>query len=274
MTEGRQTVGDSTVAYTEHGAGPPVVFVHGLAEDRASWAVQQRELSEFRTVAVDLRGHGETTVGRPDGTLAQLGTDLVGVLEAVTGPAVCVGFSLGGTVVLRAALDQPDLVPAAIVLGTSSVVGRAAVQFYGERIALVERGDGAEIRDAMTADTAAAVVTDVDVDALVSARIAAIGSGAGYVNAARAMAALREQPLTGELPNVRCPVGVVGADADSFCPRRAADILLDGLPAATYREVGGAGHLMNVDQPALVTDVLRELLAAQVSGSSAEGAGQ
>ncbi|MQA06379.1 MAG: alpha/beta fold hydrolase [Streptosporangiales bacterium] len=261
MTDGKQPVGDITVAYTEQGAGPPVVFVHGLAEDRASWAVQQRELTGFRTVSVDLRGHGETTVGAAGGTLAQLGGDLVGVLDALTGPAVCVGFSLGGTVVLRAALDRPDLVRSAIVLGTSPIVGRAAVEFYGERIALVERGDAAEIRDATTSDTAAALVTDVDVDALVSARVAAIGSGAGYVNAARAMAGLRAQPLTEELANVQSPVAVVGADADSFCPRKAADILLDALPAATYHEVPGAGHLMNVDQPALVTDLLRELLA-------------
>src|SRR5690606_29628214 len=61
---GTVEVGDVEVAYTEAGEGRPVVFVHGLAEDRATWAVQQRALTGVRTVSVDLRGHGTTTLGR------------------------------------------------------------------------------------------------------------------------------------------------------------------------------------------------------------------
>ncbi|MQA81540.1 MAG: alpha/beta fold hydrolase [Streptosporangiales bacterium] len=255
-------LGDIDVAYADHGSGPPVVLVHGLAEDRGSWPQAQRELPGRRTVAYDLRGHGETGLGAADGTLTQLGGDLVALLEGLTGPAACVGFSLGGTVVLRAAVDRPDLVTRAVVLGTSSVVGRAAVGFYEQRIALVQSGNAGAVRAALHDDTAAAVVqADAEtVDAVVDQRVAAVGGGAGYVNAARAMAGLRESPLTPELGRVRCHVDVIGADGDAFCPRKAADILLDSLPDAGYHEVAGAGHLMNVDRPESVTELLRRLL--------------
>lgn len=255
-------LGDVEVAYSDHGSGPPVVLVHGLAEDQGSWPEPQRELPGRRTVAYDLRGHGGTGLGEADGTLAQLGGDLVALLERVTGPAVCVGFSLGGTVVLRAALDRPDLVKSAVVLGTSSVVGRAAVEFYERRIALVRSGDAGAVRAALREDTAAAVVRAdaATVDTVVDQRVAALGDGGGYVNAARAMAGLRDAPLTPELGRVRCHVDVVGADGDAFCPRKAADILTGALPDAEYHEIAGAGHLMNVDRPERVTELLRRLL--------------
>jgi len=252
---------DIHVSYTEAGDGPPVVLVHGLAEDRATWRVQQRDLTGVRSYAYDLRGHGGTAVGAADGTLDQLADDLVAFLEQVSGAATCVGFSLGGTVVLSAAARRPDLVSHAIVLGTSSVVGRAAAEFYAGRIELVRSGDAAAVAAAMTEDTAAAITRpEVDVADVTRRRLAAVGGGAGYVNAARAMAGLREHPLTPALGDVRCHVDVIGADSDTFCPRKAADIVVDGLPDATYHEITGAGHLVNSDRPTAVTDVLNRLL--------------
>lgn len=266
LTDHRIDVGDIHVAYTAAGEGPPVVLVHGLAEDRASWARQQRELQDRHTLAYDVRGHGATTAGQGDGTLAQLGGDLVGFLETVSGPAAVVGFSLGGTIALWAASERADLVRRAVVLGTSSVVGRTAVGFYRERIALVRGGDRAAILRALRDDTAAALAApDGDAGALAGRRLAAIGDGAGYVNAAAAMARLGEEPLTPRLAAVRCHVDVVGGERDAFCPRKAADILLGGLPDATYHELPAVGHLMNVDDPVAVTTTLDRTLERTAS---------
>lgn len=109
------TIGDIDVSYTE--AGPQdadaVVLIHGLAEDGSSWAGTQQALADLHTFAYDLRGHGRSSVGEGDGTLTQLGNDLIAFLEKMTGPAVVVGFSLGGTIALWAAAQRPDLVTGA-----------------------------------------------------------------------------------------------------------------------------------------------------------------
>lgn len=260
---GRTTIGDIEVAWTEAGPvdGRPVVLVHGLAEGRATWTVQQLALEDVHTYAYDLRGHGETTVGDPSASLEQLGRDLIGFLEAVSGPAVVVGFSLGGTVALWAAAERPDLVTSAVVLGTSSVVGRAAAEFYGTRIAAAADTSSGEFRSALRDDTLAALAVATDrLDHVVAARLDAVGDGAGYVNAARAMAALSESPLTPRLAEVKVHVDVVGATGDSFCPRKAAQIILDALPDSHYLEIPDAGHLMNIDNPQGVTDALRTTL--------------
>lgn len=256
-------IGDIDVAYTEAGpeGGAPVVLLHGLAEDRHTWRRQQEALGDVHTFAYDLRGHGESGLGQPEETLAQLGRDLIGFLEEVPGPATVVGFSLGGTITLWAAAERPDLVRHAIVLGTSSVVGRAAAEFYEQRIATAADTGSEEFRTAVRDDTAAAIVKAADfLDEVVDARLRAVGAGGGYINAARAMAQLNTEPLTPRLAQVTGPVDVVGADGDTFCPMKASQIILDALPDARFHEVVGAGHLMNIDNPQGVTDVVRAAL--------------
>ena len=257
-------IGDIDVAWTQDGTGEPVVFIHGLAESRHTWLAQQTVIRDHTTYAYDLRGHGDTTVGDGDGTAEQLSADLVRFLEAVTGPAVCVRFSLGGTVVLVAAATAPHLVRRAIVLGTSSVVGRSAAEFFHSRIAQLEHGVTDEFRVALRGDTASAISNPVvDIDAVTAARLDAVGAGGGYVNAARAMARVNTVPLTDLLPQVQIHVDVVGATNDTFCPRKAADLLMQGLPDAIYWEIDGPGHLMNVDDPAAVTRLIHSLLKEQ-----------
>lgn len=255
------SVADIQIAYAEAGSGAPTVLVHGLAEDRASWAQQQRTLDGLHTYAVDLRGHGQTTLGRPEGTLEQLGNDLIGFLEHVSGPAAVVGFSLGGTIALWAAAERPDLVSRLVVLGTSSVVGRSAAGFYANRIEEARTPGSTTFRQALRDDTAAALAVAHDrLDEVVAHRLAAIGDGGGYINAAQAMARLSEAPLTPRLGEISTHVDVVGATADTFCPRKAADIILAALNDATYHEIADAGHLMNIDNSQGVTDLLRTTL--------------
>lgn len=257
-------VGDVEVAYAEAGAGRPVVFVHGLAEDKGSWAVQQAALANVHTFAYDLRGHGESDVGEAQGTLEQLGRDLIGFLESVTGPATVVGFSLGGAVALWAVAERPDLAIHAVVLGTSSVVGRAAVGFYADRIAKADDTSTEEFRSALREDTAAALAVAHDrLYEVVENRLAAVGDGRGYANAAAAMAALNTTPLTPRLAEVKVHVDVVGATSDAFCPPKAAQIITGALTDVTYHEIPNAGHLMNIDNPDAVTDVIRTTLSGR-----------
>ncbi|MBV2182807.1 MAG: alpha/beta hydrolase [Castellaniella sp.] len=255
------TINDIDVAYTEHGAGDPLVFVHGLAEDRHTWRAQQHALGRFHSFAYDLRGHGQTGNGESDGTLAQLGNDLLTFIEKVTGPATVVGFSLGGTVALWAAAERPDLVRKSVVLGTSSVVGRSAVPFYEDRIEKAADTRTDAFKDAMRADTDAGIFRAHEaLDRVVVARLAAVGDGKGYINAARAMMRLNAEPLTPCLSRIRTPVVVIGAEHDQFCPQKAASILLDALPGAEFLSIPEAGHLMNVDNPDAVTEALSKAL--------------
>ena len=256
----KQRINDIDIAYSESGEGQKVVMLHGLAEDRHSFADVRQRLRGVHTFACDLRGHGETGPGNALGTLAQLGNDLAGFLAEITGPAVCIGYSLGGTIVLWAAAMHPDLVLHAIVAGTSVKVGYHANGFFHERIRLIEN-DRSAFADALYRDTAAQIVNkEFDVQKLALKRLQTVGNGAGYINAAKAMIRLHDEPLTPLLEKIQCPVDVIGADQDVFCPRKAADMIAEALDDASYHEIANAGHLMSVDQPVIYSDILQQIL--------------
>ena len=65
--------GDLEVAWFEWGRGQPLVLVHGLADDHRAWRKVVAGLAlDHRVIAYDLRGHGQTSLGRPDGSSAYI----------------------------------------------------------------------------------------------------------------------------------------------------------------------------------------------------------
>ncbi|MCP4225983.1 MAG: alpha/beta fold hydrolase [Actinomycetia bacterium] len=257
----RHELGDISVNYHRQGSGPAVVLLHGLAEDHSSWDPVLDHLAGHTVYAVDLRGHGTTTAGDGQGTLAQLSADLSRFVGELSGPAVVVGYSLGGTIALRAAVQADAPIESLIVVAASSVVGGAAAEFFAGRIAQIEAGDWEGFGAGLHDDTAQQVVGGADIELLTVARLQAVGTGEGYVNAARAMIGVRSAPLTPELARVTIPVEVIGGDQDVFCPRKAADMIVEALPDSRYHEIPDAGHLISVDQPErygqLIADLVR-----------------
>ena len=253
-------LGDIEVNYAQRGSGPPVLLLHGLAEDHRSWEAVAEHLDGFAVHAIDLRGHGGTTVGHGAGTLLQLSRDLDAFLADVTGPAAVVGYSLGGTIGLRAAASPGTLIDHLVVVATSSVVGSAAAEFFAGRVAQLEAADTRGFADGLRSDTAAQIVSGADVDAVTDTRLAAVGEGHGYINAARAMMGIRSEPLHPLLGSIAVPVDVVGGSGDVFCPRRAADLLVEAIAHSSYHEVADAGHLLSVDQPDAYGRLIAEIL--------------
>jgi pimeloyl-ACP methyl ester carboxylesterase len=95
------------VRYDVHGSGAPaLVFVHGWSCDRSYWNHQTSHFAaRHQVVAMDLAGHGASGVGRKSWTMPAFGGDVVAVIEQLgLGEVVLVGHSMGGDVVVEAAL--------------------------------------------------------------------------------------------------------------------------------------------------------------------------
>lgn len=258
-----EMAGDLPVAYRSNGSGPRLVLLHGLAQDHRSWSQVQDALGDYLTLACDLRGHGLTPLGKGDGTMAQLGNDLVAFLEDV-GPSVCVGFSLGGVVALWAAAERADLVDGVVAVATSSVVGRAAATALEERIELFREGDPRTIRSALLSDTRAQLVEpEVDPVAVADERVAAVSDPAGYINGAQAVLSMREHSVHDRLADISAPVLVVNGEFDRWCPRRAAEIMLEELKRAAFVELPGSGHLIAHDVPVALAATIRDWLESK-----------
>jgi pimeloyl-ACP methyl ester carboxylesterase len=104
---------DIHIAYEARGEGSPaLVFVHGWSCDRSYWAGQLPPFSrQFRVVAVDLAGHGESGLGRDGWTMQAFGADVAAVVEKLgLERIILIGHSMGGDVIVEAARRLPGRV--------------------------------------------------------------------------------------------------------------------------------------------------------------------
>jgi len=97
----RLTVNGVELHYEEEGSGPAVVFVHGVWMSSRFFAAQREYFRErYRTIALDLRGHGASEQVPEGHTVSQYARDLHAFLEALAvDDAVLVGWSMGSFVV-------------------------------------------------------------------------------------------------------------------------------------------------------------------------------
>ncbi len=107
--------------YAVAGAGDvTVVLVHCWMCDRTFWSEQIGPLAErYRTVSLDLPGHGEAGSGRAEWSVGGYGEDVAGLLRDLDlSDVVLVGHSMGGPVSLKAAALAPGRVRGIVAVDT------------------------------------------------------------------------------------------------------------------------------------------------------------
>ncbi|TMC83471.1 MAG: alpha/beta hydrolase [Chloroflexi bacterium] len=227
------------VAYSEVGRGEPLVLIHGLGDDHRAWRRTIPDLMLHRCAFLyDLRGHGQTTLGTPDGTLRQLSNDLLQLMDGVGLEQVDIaGFSLGGTIAMRFAIDFPLEVRGLVHSDPQlrETLDRDTADVYAESPAELE--EGLLIRRQSTADPR------------------------GYGNACAAMAALNAAPLDPELGRITVPTLIVASDKDKHCPPKAAEIIAAGIKGSRLEIVPGAGHPIPVERPGELAASINSFLA-------------
>jgi len=112
------TANDIRQHYLEAGNGPPVVLLHGFPQTNFAWRFQIPALAEqYRVIAPDLRGYGETdkpATGYDKRTMAR---DLRELLRALGIDRIAlVGHDRGARVATRFAKDYPEMVDRLVVM--------------------------------------------------------------------------------------------------------------------------------------------------------------
>jgi pimeloyl-ACP methyl ester carboxylesterase len=273
-----------------------VVLVHGFALDRRSWHYQRRDLAlctepRARQVLYDHRGHGRS--GRPNPrscTIDQLGRDLDVVIRSVapTGPLVLAGHSMGGMAIMALAEQRPELfadrVRGVALIGTSAgEVGRHGLplpvlsrynritravgelaSWQPELADWVRSAGGGLTRQgvrhlAFGDRSVPSALVDFMVEMLNVTAVPVLTSflpTLGTHNRYAALAGLRH-----------CEVLVLSGDEDRLTPWQHAERIAAELPTATLVRAAGAGHMVMLEQPDLVTGELITLLGACAAGA-------
>jgi 3-oxoadipate enol-lactonase len=253
---------------TERNSEESVVLIHGLSETRAAWSRQMAALQpSMNVLAYDIRGFGSSPTGAADGTVGQMADDLAQLVSAfAAGPVFLVGFSMGGVISQRFALDFPELTKGLVLIASSCVVGRSGRAFFNQRIEAVETGGLESL--AVTNDSDARGCFWTDSEDLIAEykkiRIGAVRDPLGYLNACHAMLGVADEPLTEQIAAIQKPTLVISGEHDPYCPPKASKMIADAIPGAEHVFIDDSGHCLQFE----ASDILSKHIAEFVRTNS------
>ena len=206
----RVRVNDIELHYVEQGNGTPLVLVHGIGGSTAGWAAVQPQLAQqLRSIAIDVRGFGESD--KPDGPVTPelWASDIAGLLDELQiDRAVILGHSMGGVIAQRFALDFPKRVLALILESTSSQVNDAARAYWEQQ--------------------------------------AGASDSPQWASAARAVSRIQ---FTSELNRIAVPTLILQGLTDPRTPPGGSVIMSRNIPGAELVMLEDTGHNIHQERP-------------------------
>jgi 3-oxoadipate enol-lactonase len=243
-------------------AGAPVVALScGLGTELSMWEPQARRLAQrLRVLRYDLRGHGRSPVPEGPYSIADLGGDLLALLDRLEiERASLVGLSIGGMTSIWVAAHAPERVARLVVCCSSAYLDPEGT--YRERARAV-RAHGLEpLADAalqrwFTDDFRAA---RPDLMERMRGTLVSIATE-GYAGCCEALA---DMDLRGVLADVRAPTLVISGRDDPATPPEHGRAIAAGIAAARFEVVPDAAHLANLQQPEVVGELIERHLAGR-----------
>lgn len=236
-------------------AAPAVVFLHSLGSDSSMWRPQAEALApSHRVVRIDTRGHGGSHAPPGPYTVADLGRDVLEVVDAEGLERFhLVGLSLGGLTALWLSIHHGDRLRS---LTAANTAARVADEAFWQTRAQAVREQGLEgIRDAVVGRFFATGFADDRPEWFAEAREAFVGGDPdGYIGCC---GALQDADLREDVGAIDVPTLVVGGDEDVATPPGDALWLQAHIGGSHLAVLPRAAHLSNLDQPDLFTQVLR-----------------
>ncbi|HMA06509.1 MAG TPA: alpha/beta hydrolase [Ramlibacter sp.] len=259
-------------SFTVLGGGPTVLMLYGIGGGHLAFAPQVESLASagYRAVAWDMPGYGRSIPIEPY-TFKGLAQSCISLIEALLageeerGPAAAagpvdgarrkaggvtlLGHSMGGMVAQEVVARRPELVNRLILCGTSASFGKPdgdwQREFIAQRTAPLDAGQS-------MSDLAQVLVPQmVGPDSLPEGvRLAThcMGQVPGSTYR-RALEALVTFDRRANLSQIHVPTLLLAGEHDRNAPSAVMKKMAAAIPASTFLEIPGVGHLQNLEAP-------------------------
>ncbi|MEE2961790.1 MAG: alpha/beta fold hydrolase [Myxococcota bacterium] len=252
---------DHQLFYEDHGRGEPIFFLPSFCTSTQLWRAQiVRFSTSYRVIAMDPRGHGQSSPSQPH-DLYDLVDDALAVLDhAKIHQAIWVGLSIGGMISIRATLTHPKRVRA---------------------LALFNTDGGAETFITKTEHRLLAILVDkIGIAAMTTPMQRKFFGQTSLRHCPQLIAEWTEQlhgvhvpsmlktldalcnrnNILQELGKITVPTLIVHGQEDRALPLDRALKLKKAIPHAIFRVLKQAGHLSCVEVPEEVNKTLIDFL--------------
>ena len=255
-------MGAIPVHYVEDGPpdAPVFVFANSLGTTLRTWDPQVSALHDrFRIVRYDHRGHGDSPVPPGPYRIADIGADLLSLLDRldVRRADLC-GLSLGGMAAMWLAVEAPQRVGRLALLSTSAALGPPA--YWAERAAAVSAGGMAAISESVlarwfTPHFARQEPTTIDEMRGMLEKTPTLGYAA-------CCAAIEHLDLVERLPDIKAETLVIAGASDAATPPHHAERIAASIAGARLVVLDEAAHMLNIERAAAVNALLADFLGA------------
>jgi 3-oxoadipate enol-lactonase len=250
--------------YTMEGdeSKPVLVLSNSLGTSMDMWGPQlERFAKHFRVLRYDTRGHGRSEVVPGPYTIAQLGDDVIALLDHLNiERAHFCGLSMGGITGMWLGVHCPKRLDRLILSNTAAYIGPP--ENWTTRVQAVQKSGVASIASAVVArwltPEFAASHPAVAAELLTMLNLT---PAAGYT---AACIAVRDADLRNDVKNIRAPTLIISGTFDLPTPPGDGHYLQQVIPSARYVELAAA-HLSNQEQVAPFTDAVLTFLNTDAS---------
>lgn len=260
----------------EAGSGPTLLLLHGAGGASHSWRDILPDLAgDFHVIAIDLPGQGFTKLGvRQRCGLDHMAEDIASLCKAQGWqPSAIIGHSAGAAIALRLSQhvrspqDQPP-----VVIGLNAALGNfkgvAGWLFpaLAKVLALNPLASGLFVKSVSGPGRIQSLIrsTGSDLDATGMQLYERLIKDTGHVEATLTMMSQwRLDRLNDDLPTLATRTILLAATADKAVPPDVSKAAAQRLPNAQYIALPGLGHLAHEEQPAMICDRIREILASE-----------
>jgi len=251
------------LAYTDKGAGLPVVFLHAFPLNRTMWGAQEEALaSGYRVITIDLRGHGESDAPLWHYTLEQAADDVRALLDHLSVPhAVFVGLSMGGYILFTFYRKFADRVKGLILADTRAQADTPEGRLGRFQMAQVAYTQGpAAIADLMIPKLLSPGTIQSNPTLVQNVRSMIEGNQISGI--AGDLMAMAERPDSIPLLHlITCPAQIIVGELDVATPPADSKLMAGQIPRAQLATIPGAAHLSNLERPELFNRIVGDFLS-------------
>lgn len=255
-----EIINGKRLAIERHGAGDPILMVHGLGGTSNAWGPQANALAQnFTVIRPDLEGSGRSPI---TGALSIEGLvdDLVAILDASEIKcAHLAGHSMGTILCQHLAVRHPGRVLSLALLGPLAAPPEAARTPIRDRAALARTEGMVPIADAIV-QGATSRRTKADRPEVIAfiRELILRQDPEGYAGTCEALA----DAQAADVSKVTCPVLLLTGDEDAVAPPDAVKELGAKFTSSRVEILGDCGHWTPLEQAAAVTNAMESFVTS------------
>jgi pimeloyl-ACP methyl ester carboxylesterase len=254
------------LAYDDLGQGQTLLFIHGYPLSRRMWQPQISGLSrDFRVLALDLRGHGESQTVPGPYLMRLLSDDCADFLDrlGIQGPVVVCGLSMGGYVAFEFYRQHSNRVAGLILAATRPASDTPEGRSNRDKSAELARQQGVSaVVEAMLPKLMAPATYQKKPDLVM--QVKSIMESISLEGAIGDLQGMKVRPdSTPTLAEIKVPTLVLHGAADQIIPLQEAEKMEGAIPKARLEVLPEAGHLLNLEQPELFNNIIKEFFYDQ-----------